>query len=150
MILGEITNLSQLTTGNELLNEALRWVAEHHNDNFETGTLLLNNKGTLKVNREEVTMLPQGKQMLEAHKRFIDIHVPISNEETIGWASIKHLKNITKPYSEENDIIFYGDEPQSYITVRPGQCVIFFPEDAHAPNIGMGPHRKYCVKIALD
>lgn len=150
MILGEITDLAQLTIGNKLLNEALCWVAEHHNDNFETGTLFLNENGTLKVNREEVAMLPLGKQMLEAHKRYIDIHVPISNEETIGWASIKHLQNITKTYSEENDIMFYGDEPQSYITVRPGQCVIFFPEDAHAPNIGVGRHRKYCVKIAID
>lgn len=149
MILGEITDLARIKTDNEMLNKALMWVAEHYNDTFEKGTIKLQDD-LLKVNREEVAMLPQGKQMLEAHKRNIDIHVPISNEETIGWASIKHLRNITKQYSEENDIMFYGDEPQSYITVRPGQCVIFFPEDAHAPNIGVGRHCKYCVKIAID
>lgn len=150
MILGEISDLALISTGNGLLNEALDWVAKHYKDTFEAGTLFLREDARLKVNREEVAMLPQGKQMLEAHKRFIDIHVPLSNEETIGWASIKHLKNITKPYNEEADIEFYGDEPQSYVTVRPGQCVIFFPEDAHAPNIGVGRHKKYCVKIAVD
>ena len=45
---------------------------------------------------------------------------------------------------------FFGDEPQCHITVRPGQFIIFFPEDAHAPNIGIGNHRKLCVKIAID
>ena len=39
MILGEISNLTQISTGNELLNEALRWVAEHHKDAFEIGIL---------------------------------------------------------------------------------------------------------------
>ena len=59
MILGEISNLTQISTGNELLNEALRWVAEHHKDAFEKGTLLLNEEGTLRVDRKEVAMLPQ-------------------------------------------------------------------------------------------
>ena len=53
-------------------------------------------------------------------------------------------------YDQEKDVEFYGDEPQSYISVYPGQCVIFFPEDAHAPNIGVGRHKKLCVKIAID
>ena len=150
MILGEITDLAKITTGNELLNEAIRWVANHYKDKFEKSTLLLNDEGSLKVNREEVAMLPQGKQMLEVHRKFIDIHVPLSEEETIGWASTQRLRNITKEYDDENDIMFFGDEPQSYITVKPGQCVIFFPEDAHAPNIGVGLHRKYCVKIVID
>lgn len=149
MILGEINNLAQIKTGNPLLNEALQWVALHYKDPFEKGTIELFD-GRVKVNSETVAMLPQGKQMLEAHRRFIDIHVPISSEETIGWASLKHLRNITQSYDPEKDIEFYGDEPQSYISVRSGQCAIFFPEDAHAPNIGVGRHKKYCVKIAID
>ncbi len=150
MILGEINDLAQIKTGNESLNEALRWVALHHNDPFEKGTVELREDGCIKASHEVVAMLPQGKQMLEAHRRFIDIHVPISGDETIGWASLKHLRNITEKYDEGKDVEFFGDEPQSYITVRPGQCVIFFPEDAHAPNIGVGRHKKICVKIAID
>ena len=34
--------------------------------------------------------------------------------------------------------------------IRPGQFVIFFPEDAHAPNIGIGRHKKLCIKIAVN
>lgn len=150
MIIGEIDHLSQISIGNELLSEALKWVAEHYKNPFEKGSVFIREDKKIKVNSEIVAMLPQERQMLEAHRMFIDIHVPISSEETIGWASLKHLRNITKKYDSDNDIEFYGDEPQSYITVYPGQCVIFFPEDAHAPNIGIGQHKKFCIKIAIN
>ena len=150
MILGEISDLAKITTGDELINEAIRWVAQHYKDDFDAGSFAIREDGRIKVNAEVVAMLPQGKQMLEAHRKFIDIHVPISSDETIGWASLKHLRNITKKYDSEKDIEFYGDEPQSFISVYPGQCVIFFPEHAHAPNIGVGLHKKYCIKIAID
>ncbi|MBO5272751.1 MAG: YhcH/YjgK/YiaL family protein [Muribaculaceae bacterium] len=150
MIIGEINHLAQIPIGNELLSEALKWVAEHYKDPFEKGSIFIRDDKRIKVNYEIVAMLPQGKQMLEAHRQYIDIHVPISSEETIGWASLKHLRNITKEYNTENDIEFYGDEPQSYLTVYPGQCAIFFPEDAHAPNIGIGRHKKLCIKIAVN
>ncbi len=150
MIIGEINHLAQIPIGNELLSEALKWVAEHYKDPFEKSSIFIRDDKRIKVNSEIVAMLPQGKQMLEAHRQYIDIHVPISSEETIGWASLKHLRNITKEYNTENDIEFYGDEPQSYLTVYPGQCAIFFPEDAHAPNIGIGRHKKLCIKIAVN
>lgn len=150
MIIGEITDLEHISIGNELLKEALKWVAEHHKDSFGNGSIFIREDQKIKVNYEVVAMLPQGKQMLEAHRMFIDIHVPISDEETIGWASTKHLRNVTKKYDQEKDVEFYGDEPQSYISVYPGQCAIFFPEDAHAPNIGVGRHKKLCIKIAID
>lgn len=150
MIIGEINHLAQIPIGNELLSEALKWVAEHYKDPFEKGSIFIRDDKRIKVNSEIVAMLPQGKQMLEAHRQYIDIHVPISSEETIGWASLKHLRNITKEYNTENDIEFYGDEPQSYLTIYPGQCAIFFPEDAHAPNIGIGRHKKLCIKIAVN
>lgn len=150
MIIGEINHLAQISIGNELLSEALKWVSEHYKDPFEKGSIFIRDDNRIKVNSEIVAMLPQGKQMLEAHRQFIDIHVPISSEETIGWASLKHLRNITKEYNTINDIEFYGDEPQCYLTVYPGQCAIFFPEDAHAPNIGIGRHKKLCIKIAVN
>ena len=40
MIIGEITDLTQVSIGNELIEEALKWVAEHHKDPFENGSIL--------------------------------------------------------------------------------------------------------------
>ena len=51
------------------------------------------------------------------------------------------------PYDESKDIIFYHDQPTSYVDLLPGDFVILFPEDSHAPFIGDGsPISKLIVK----
>ena len=90
---------------------------------------------------------------LEAHRRYIDIHIPLDGPETIGWAPTDTLTHIVAPgYNAERDIAFYEDKAHTFFDVQPGQCAVFFPEDAHAPNIGIPgkEHRKICVKIAVN
>jgi beta-galactosidase beta subunit len=53
-------------------------------------------------------------------------------------------------YDGERDICFYGDSATIMLHVRVGQMAVFFPEDAHAPNIGIGTHRKLCIKIPVE
>ena len=60
MIIGEITDLTQVSIGNELIEEALKWVAEHHKDPFENGSIFIREDQKIKVNYETVAMLPQG------------------------------------------------------------------------------------------
>ena len=36
-----------------------------------------------------------------------------------------------------------------YVTVRPGEFLIVYPEDAHAPIIGRGKLRKLIAKVKL-
>ena len=47
------------------------------------------------------------------------------------------------------DIAFFDDEATSYITLRPSECVVFFPEDAHAPGIAQGVLRKAVIKVKI-
>ena len=43
---------------------------------------------------------------------------------------------------------FYHDQPTSYVDLLPGDFVILFPEDGHAPFIGDGsPISKLIVKV---
>ena len=147
MILGDIEKGSTFTMYNERITAALQWIKEHYKERFPKGVIELTDLH-IKINCEEVAMVPQ--QMLEAHRRYIDIHVPQSDEETIGWSSLRDLKNCISSYDADKDIEFYGDAPQCLLQVRPGQFAIFFPEDAHAPNIGIGNHRELCVKIPVD
>lgn len=148
MILGDLNNTG-LTSGlSPEIAEALNWIRQHLKDEFHPGKTEVI-PGRITVNREEVAMTPKEKKMIECHRRFIDIHVPLTEVEVIGWASTANLKNLLEPYDEEKDIEFYGDTAQVHIPVYPGQFAIFFPEDGHAPNIGIGNHRKFCVKIAI-
>ncbi len=93
----------------------------------------------------------QGKQrteaLLETHNEYIDIQIPLREEETFGWM---HKGALTEPkgsYSPENDICFYTDQPKLHFTLSPGEFVIFFPEDAHAPCIGERIIKKIVAKI---
>lgn len=131
-----------------MLGQAIDWLREHSADEFVKGVTEIPGTGIL-VKAEEPALLPREKVALEAHRRFIDIHVPIKGEEIIGWAPVDSLKHPREEYDEEKDIAFFGDASHSLLHVRPGQIAIFFPEDAHAPNIGLGNHRKLCVKIPV-
>ena len=104
------------------------------------------------ANVEPLALRAREDAPLEAHRRYIDIHIPLDGPETIGWAPTDTLTHIVGPgYNAEQDIAFYEDKAHTFLDVQPGQCAVFFPEDAHAPNIGIPgkTHRKICVKIAM-
>lgn len=87
---------------------------------------------------------------LEAHRRYIDIQIPFDEPERIGVAAIDELQNADGEFDIEQDIIFYNDEIKECITVNPREFVIFFPEDAHAPNIDCPKHHhKLVAKISV-
>ena len=91
----------------------------------------------------------QSEQVVEVHRRYLDVHVPLDAPEIVGWKPLCDLKEVQQAYSEEKDCAFYSDRPSTYFTVYPGQFLIVFPEDGHAPIIGEGRLRKICAKIKL-
>ena len=86
---------------------------------------------------------------LEAHKKYIDIQFIIKGKEQLGCTHIDNT-SISIPYDEEKDITFYIDHPTAYTKVYPGQFVIYFPSDGHAPGIGQGTIRKAVIKIPVN
>lgn len=83
---------------------------------------------------------------METHDKYIDIQMPLTAVETMGWKATNELKEPTAPYNPEKDITFFADKPTTYIEVQPGEFAIFFPKDGHAPGIAEGnlpqSHRK--------
>ncbi len=92
----------------------------------------------------------QAEQPMEAHKRYIDIHVLLQGEERVGWADIDKLGEPSKAYDEADDYMLYEQEAISYVDLKEGEFVIVYPEDAHAPIIGKGQIRKLIVKVLID
>lgn len=70
---------------------------------------------------------------VETHNKMIDIQIPISSPETMGFTPRKNLPNAV--YDTERDISFYDGAAEKYVTVNPGEFIIFFPQDGHAPCI---------------
>ncbi len=151
MILSTITDLTRYRGLSVALDSAIEWLIAHADDEFEKGVISFASKDgkEIIVKCEEPALMPREKVRLEVHRRFIDIHVPLKGTEIIGWAPVESLQYEQQAYDEANDIAFYGDSAHSLLHVKRGQAVVLFTDDAHAPNIGLGNHRKLCVKVPI-
>ncbi|MCM1505401.1 MAG: YhcH/YjgK/YiaL family protein [Muribaculum sp.] len=153
MILCELKNAGRYASISPAISLALTWLTKHFNDPFKPGTASVGitpGGKEIYAKFEEPALLPREKVSLEAHREYIDIQLPLKGSEKMGWAPVAGLKLPRGAYDEANDIVFYGDAATTLINVVPGQLAIFFPEDAHAPNIGLGTHRKIIVKIPVE
>lgn len=103
----------------------------------------------LYIMNSEVDAIPQEKQVLELHHQYIDVHILLEGRERIGWKVTDDLTQEVKAYSSDGDCALYGDVPSMWVDLLPGQFVIVYPEDAHAPCIGEGKIRKLIAKVKL-
>lgn len=86
---------------------------------------------------------------LEAHRRYIDIQMPLVGEEQIGWRALADCRTVATDYDDAKDVVFFADAPDTALHLRPGLFAVFFPEDGHMPLIGHGRILKAVAKIAL-
>ncbi len=84
---------------------------------------------------------------LEMHRKYIDVHILLEGEETIGWKSVDDIQHYSQDYCDETDCALSDDTPTSLVSLLPGQICIVWPEDAHAPLIGQGKVRKLIAKV---
>ena len=103
----------------------------------------------LFINNVNPECVPAEKQVLELHRDYIDVHILLEGAETIGWKVIEDLKQEIKPYEKEGDCALYSDKPSTFVHLQPGEFMIVYPEDPHAPLIGEGKIRKLIAKVKL-
>ena len=88
------------------------------------------------------------KTTFESHRKYIDLQYVIMGEENMAKAPLTSVI-ISKPYNESADIAYYTGEGKIYI-VPAGTFMLFFPTDAHRPNISPGGNKvvkKIVIKI---
>ncbi len=101
------------------------------------------------INNVEIDGIAADKQPLEMHRIYIDIHILLRGNESIGWKSIDQLESITKQYDKESECALSDDQPTSFTTLREGEFMIVYPEDPHAPAISDGKIRKLIAKVRI-
>lgn len=70
----------------------------------------------------------------EAHDNYADIQFIISGFERIDYAERKDCA-LTVLYNSEKDILKLSCDNFTPISIKAGEFAVFFPEDAHRPNI---------------
>jgi biofilm protein TabA len=88
------------------------------------------------------------KTSWESHRKYVDLQYVISGEEKMGLLPVAKAQ-VIKPYDENKDVANYvGDGPLE--TATPQSFFLFFPTDAHRPNITPGGNKvvkKIVIKV---
>lgn len=88
------------------------------------------------------------KTAFESHEKYIDLQLVINGEEAMSKVPVTTV-TVNKPYNEAADIAFYTGDGKTFL-VPAGHFTLFFPTEAHRPNITPGGNKvvkKIVVKI---
>ena len=86
----------------------------------------------------------------EAHRKYIDVQCIVTGNEKMGIYPVAKA-TVTKEYDDKRDVANYSTEGKFYVGT-PGTFFIFFPGDAHRPNITPGgnlPVKKIVIKVRV-
>lgn len=88
------------------------------------------------------------KTSWESHRKYIDLQCIITGEEKMGVNPVAKSE-VTKPYDDKKDVANYNATGKFYVA-GPRTFFLFFPSDAHRPNITPGGNKdvkKVVLKI---
>ena len=93
--------------------------------------------------------------VVEEHRQYVDVQAMLLGEEIIDWFPTDSL-TVDTPYDEsKDDELYKRPHPGSVpVSLRPGDFVVLFPQDAHMPCLRIGdtpePVTKVVVKIKAE
>jgi biofilm protein TabA len=133
--------------------KAIEFVLSTDFTTLETGKYSVDGENVLAIVNEYTTK-PAAECDPESHRDYADIQIMITGTERFGYAPLTDQETST-PYSQENDVAFYSlpEDHLSYITLRSGEFIIFFPTDIHQPEVFLHQPelvRKVVMKVALQ
>ena len=136
MVIDKLENLEKYVSLNPLFAQAVEFLKTTDLNAHEIGKVVLK-EGELIVNFAQARP--------ETHNNFIDIQIPLSGVETMGYTPRTDLPE--EEYNAEKDITFYKGFAKDYLTITPGMFAIFFPQDGHAPGVTPDGVKKVIVKV---
>lgn len=148
MILSTLQDCGRFEVLHPLFKKAFDYVKSHNLLDAPLGRIEVEGDA-LFINNSNPECVKAEEQVLEVHRKYIDIHVLLEGEETVGWKPLSDCRNETKPYNEDADCALYDEQAATYFKMQPGQILIVWPEDAHAPVIGEGKIRKLIIKVKI-
>ena len=116
MIIDTIENLGKYVALNPLFADVIEFLKKNDLRTMEEGKYPIKDKN-LFLSVQVAKQRTKESAFIETHIEMVDIQIPISCAETYGYSPLCDLPEF------------------EYDTIKPGQFVIFFPQDGHAPCI---------------
>ena len=96
MILSTLQDCGRFEVLHPLFKKAFDYVKSHNLLDAPLGRIEVEGDA-LFINNSNPECVKAEKQVLEVHRKYIDIHVLLEGEETVGWKSLSDCRNETKP-----------------------------------------------------
>ena len=144
MVIDNLKNLRDYESLHPLFAKAFDFIEQTDLTALEPGKIVLI-EDELFVNVCQWGAKTKEEAKLETHDVYIDIHVPITNGEVMGYTQRTDLPEAE--YDAAVDMTLYEGLAADYITVKPDMFTLFFPGDGHAPGITPTGLNKIIIKV---
>lgn len=137
---------TQYSRHKERWDKAFAFLKEHDLSTLPPGRYPVDGD-SVYVNVTVGPMRPLENTGWESHRKMIDLQYTAQGNEKMGVAPVSKAKVLT-PYNEKKDVATYQAEGK-YFLANSSTFFLFFPGDAHRPNIKVDDDsvRKVVVKI---
>ena len=144
MVIDNLRNLRDYESLHPLFAKAFDFIEHTDLKALEPGKIVLI-EDELFVNVCQWGAKTKEEAKLETHDEYIDVHVPITHGEVMGYTQRCDLPEAE--YDAAVDMTLYEGLATDYITVKPGMFTLFFTEDGHAPGITPTGLKKIIIKV---
>ena len=144
MVIDSLKNMRHYESLNPLFKKAFDYIEQTDLNTLEPGKIVLI-ENELIVNVNQIGPKKKEEAKLETHDEYVDIQVPISGVEIMGYTQRVDLPEAE--YDAAIDMTLYDGAAANYFTVTPGMFTLFFPEDGHAPGITSTGLKKIIIKV---
>lgn len=84
---------------------------------------------------------------LESHRKYVDIQIIVNGEEQMDLADVSRL-TVKEPYDPETDAMIWNiPQRMARTTLKSGDCIVLYPENAHRGAIAKGDVFQEVIKI---
>ena len=147
MIYDSLHNFSMYLCLHPHFADVLAFLKDHEGNlpALMPGSYDINSSGAF-ASISEYESKPQSEGFLEYHRKFIDIQIVIAGAEKIGIAQKNNCKD--QEYLEERDLGKL-EGLADFIVMDSTNFAIFYPQDAHMPQISCSEKREKVKKMVF-
>lgn len=149
MILDKIVNIKTYKGISKNLDLAIEYILQNNLNSLEIGKHEISGDDVFILVQQYETKLIEDN-ILESHKKYIDIQYVLDGEEFIGYAPIDEL-SLHKEYDAENDYMLHEGKFEIN-NISNGKFAIYFPHDGHKPTLNPQKNnvKKIVVKVRVE
>jgi YhcH/YjgK/YiaL family protein len=133
MIVDSLKNAPLYCGLGKRIEAAFKYVQTTDFSGMKSGKYEIDGKDVYAVVKKSWSTKTADECQWEAHKHHLDIHVLFDGTENMAYSNVAELE-VAGDYDAAEDI-YWLKGPGDLFTAKPGKFVLFFPEDAHMPDL---------------